>query len=56
MKEEVILEQLNVIRQLRKQGYAVCIFTPEELQCSTPEKVEDAMCEAGWHQIDLDLP
>jgi hypothetical protein len=47
-------EQLDVIRQLRSQGYAVCVFTPEEMPDSTPDMVEDAMCEGGWQQINFD--
>lgn len=49
-------EQIAVIRQLRAAGYAVCIFTPDEMQDSKPHRVEDAMCEGGWNQINFDAP
>ncbi len=49
-------EQLKTIRAMRDEGYVVCIFTPEEALHSNPEDVEDAMCVAGWSQINLDTP
>jgi hypothetical protein len=45
-------EQITLIRALREQGYAVTIFTPAEVGCADIQEVEDAMCEAGWHQIE----
>ena len=44
--------QIKVLRELRSEGYAVCVFTPEEMGDIDIEQVEDAMCEAGWRQID----
>ena len=49
-------EQKQVVRAMRDEGYAVCIFTPEEMPHSNPEDVEDAMCVAGWNQINFDTP
>ena len=40
-------DQWHVIRELRHEGYAVCIFTPEELGNADSSRVEDAMCEKG---------
>lgn len=50
------LDQILAIRQLRQSGYAVCIFTPDEMPDSNPSDVEDRMCEAGWQQINHDTP
>ena len=40
------------IRQLRKMGYAVVAFTPEELRGADPDHVEDRLVELGWDVID----
>lgn len=48
--------QIKVLRELRSEGYAVCVFTPQEMPHSTQEAVEDAMCEGGWRQINYDTP
>jgi len=48
--------QLAAIRELRSEGYAVCIFTPGEMPDSPQRDVEDAMCEGGWRQINFDTP
>ncbi len=48
--------QRNVLRELRNEGYAVCVFTPEEMPNSNPEDVESTMCEGGWRQINFDTP
>ena len=45
-------EHMEVIRELRDLGYAVCIFTPEELRGTKPHKVEDELVSAGWDIID----
>ena len=39
------------LRQLRKMGYAVVAFTPEELRGADPDQVEDRMVELGWDVI-----
>lgn len=44
-------EQLTALRQLRDAGYAVCVFTPDELGNAPSDRVEDAMCEGGWERI-----
>lgn len=41
----------KTIEQLREDGYAVVIFTPEELSGADPERVEDCLVEAGWDII-----
>jgi hypothetical protein len=49
-------DQLKVLRELRSEGYAVCVFQPEEMPDSRPRDVEDAMCGGGWRQINFDAP
>ena len=40
------------LRQLRKMGYAVVAFTPEELRGANSDHVEDRLIEIGWDVID----
>jgi len=40
------------LRQLRKMGYAVVAFTPEELRGADSDHVEDRLIELGWDVID----
>ena len=49
-------EQLKTISALRDEGYAVCIFMPDEMPDSNPKDVETSMCEGGWNQINFDTP
>ena len=45
-------QELEVIRKLRSEGYAIVIFTPEELEGADKGAVEDRMIESGWHAIE----
>lgn len=48
-------QQLEVLRALRKESYAVVVFTPEELEgvsASNIRLVEDRMIERGWDAIE----
>lgn len=46
-------EQQKVIDELRKAGYAVSIFTPEEVEnLFRTDLIEDAMVAAGWEAIE----
>ena len=45
-------EDIAALRRLRDAGCAVCVFLPHEMGDIDIEQVEDAMCEAGWRQID----
>jgi|DEB3_MinimDraft_2_1074329.scaffolds.fasta_scaffold39906_2 hypothetical protein len=45
-------EQIETIAQLRHDGYAVIIWTPEELDSAPPHKVEDRSIELGWDIIE----
>jgi hypothetical protein len=37
---------------MRKRGFCVTVFTPEELQGANPDQVEDRLVELGWEVID----
>lgn len=45
-------QAVEYLRQLRKMGYAVVAFTPEELRGADPDHVEDRLIELGWDVID----
>jgi hypothetical protein len=47
-------EDIAALRRLRNAGCAVCVFLPHEMGDIDIEQVEDAMCEAGWNQIDFE--
>lgn len=49
-------EQLAVIMQLRDQGFAVCVFTPEEIETgsASTDDIEERMRMAGWDTINGD--
>jgi hypothetical protein len=50
-------EQLKVLREMRHEGYAVIVWTPEELGEANPRRVEDRSIELGWGIIaDLGGP
>ena len=40
------------IQQLRDEGYAVIVWTPEELGDCPADAIEDASIERGWDIID----
>ena len=44
-------EQIKVINELKNQGYAVVLFTPEELDGAEADRVEDRLIELGWDVI-----
>lgn len=44
-------DELKTLRSLHEQGYAIAIFTPEELEGVTAATVEDLMVERGWDAI-----
>ena len=43
---------MEAILTLRDAGYAVSVFTPDELEGADPSKVEYIMVERGWDAID----
>lgn len=46
-------EEQQIVDSLRDQGYAVVIFTPDELDGASPDKVEDNLVSSGWEAIDV---
>lgn len=52
MAYELTAEDLTLLRKLRNEGWAVVLFTPEELEDTAPTDVEDRMIERGWDVID----
>ncbi len=40
------------IEALREQGFAVAVFTPDQLQGIDPEYVEAHLIESGWEVIN----
>jgi hypothetical protein len=45
-------EERAVIESLRSQGFAVIVWTPEELAGASRKHVEDRSVELGWQVID----
>ena len=45
-------QAVEYLRQLRKMGYAVVAFTPEELRGANSDHVEDRLVEIGWDVIN----
>ena len=45
-------EQLQVIRDLRHAGYAICIFSPEELDGASVNIVQGRLAELGNEVIE----
>jgi hypothetical protein len=45
-------EEKAVVAELRNRGYAVIIWTPEELAGASRKHVEDRSVELGWQVID----
>lgn len=40
------------VRELWNSGYAVAIFSPEELSGADADQVAEIMVERGWNAID----
>lgn len=45
-------EQIKMIQTLKQDGYAVVIFTPDELGEVDACDVEDGMIQRGWNIIE----
>ena len=43
---------MDAIELLRREGFAVCAFDPEELAGVAPEDIEERMCQIGWDTIE----
>lgn len=46
-------EIIAFMQKYRALGYAVVVFTPEELRGVNPERVEDAMIVEGNDMVDF---
>ena len=42
----------RIIDQWRDEGFAVIVWSPEELQGASPDRVQDRSIELGWDIID----
>jgi hypothetical protein len=45
-------DQEKAIEALRDEGYAIIVWTPEELNGVSSVRVEDRSTELGWEIID----
>jgi hypothetical protein len=45
--------EADIIAKLRRKGYAVIVWTPDELGSADPERVEDRSIELGWDIIAI---
>ena len=44
-------EVAEICAKIRRSGYAVVAFNPEELRGANPDQVEDRLVELGWDVI-----
>ena len=49
---QLTVKEVDNIRAIRDRGFAVVIFTEEELQGAEQERVEDRLVELGWDVIN----
>lgn len=49
---ELNREEVLFLRKLRDKGYAVVVFTEEELDGAPQKRVEDRLVEVGWDIIN----
>lgn len=52
MAEQLSNTDIEQLRALRHRGYAVVVFTPEELRGASVNRVQDRLIELGWDVID----
>lgn len=48
---EVPQNIVEMMKEIKKHGYAVAVFTPSEMNGADPHDVECAMIEGGWGWI-----
>lgn len=53
MNEEPTPEEQQALNALRFRGYAVIVWSPDELAGVDPSKVEDRSIELGWDVIEV---
>jgi hypothetical protein len=47
------VDWFDLYRELKRRGFAVIAFSPDELKGVDPEAVEEALVEQGRHAIDM---
>lgn len=52
MNEEPTPEEQQALNALSSRGYAVIVWSPDELAGADPRKVEDRSVELGWDIIE----
>lgn len=55
-RNKVFDAALPHLKALRDEGYAVVVWSPDELEGATPSMVEDRSIELGWDVIDTLKP
>ena len=50
--EPIVDFRNKTIQQLREEGYAIILWTPEEIEGVAPKHVEDRSVELGWEIIE----
>lgn len=45
-------EEQAALKSLREKGYAICVFSPDELRGAAQDDVEQELVGAGWDIID----
>ena len=45
-------KEVKFLKELSVRGYAVVVFTPDELEGASQEQVEERMIERGWDAIE----
>jgi hypothetical protein len=51
--EKLTEEDHKWLAQLRHRGFAVIVWTPEELRDANPDHVEERSIEFGWQVIEM---
>jgi hypothetical protein len=41
----------RAVQKMQSFGYAIVVFSPEELEGADPTRVEDLMIERGWEVV-----
>lgn len=52
MDEVLTPQNIERLHSLRERGFAVVVFTPEELRGADVDRVQDRLIEQGWDVID----
>lgn len=46
-------DEVEVLKGLTDRGFAVIVFTPDELKEASPKRVEEALISEAWDVIEL---